>query len=240
MDYFISFCLLIQLAVNIIRETSVLNKNRLRKCTVFWCCGKTRNAGTRNSGIRNNKSGMVKHGSTNPEHYNADQQAWYSKTRVILIIISIFSNANQIEQQFLLQQKDFQIYLNFSYIIYSSFKLLSVTYKHYLCFYILYISYITNASHAFYITSINYLIFCFLQKSALCDAYLPYYAVLQIPPRSLFSACIITPVKFFDTFHLLVSSTFIPYLRVSVTYEIYMYQLTSSQTYKMAIENSQR
>ena len=52
MDYFISFCLLIQLAVNIIRETSVLNKNRLRKCTIIWGCGKTRNAGTRNSGMK--------------------------------------------------------------------------------------------------------------------------------------------------------------------------------------------
>ena len=42
------------------------------------------------------------------------------------------------------------------------------------------------------------------------------------------------------SFHLLMSSTFIPYLRVSVTHEIYMYQLTSSQMHKMAIEYSQR
>ena len=67
-----------------------------------------------------------------------------------------------------------------------------------------------------------------------------YYFSLQIPPRSLFSACIITPVNFIDTFHLLMSSTFVPYLRVSVTHEIYMYQLTSSQTHKMAIKNLQR
>ena len=67
-----------------------------------------------------------------------------------------------------------------------------------------------------------------------------YYFSLQIPPRPLFPACIITPVNFIDTFHLLMSSTFVPYLRVSVTHEIYMYQLTSSQTHKMAIKSSQR
>ena len=43
---------------------------------------------------------------------------------------------------------------------------------------------------------------------------------------------------FFDTFHLLMSSTSIPYLRC-ITYEIYMYQPTSSWTHKTAIENSQ-
>ena len=67
-----------------------------------------------------------------------------------------------------------------------------------------------------------------------------YYFSLQIPPRPLFSACIFTPVNFIDTFHVLMSSTFIPYLRVSVIHEIYMYQRTSSQTLKMAIKNSQR
>ena len=36
------------------------------------------------------------------------------------------------------------------------------------------------------------------------------------------SACIIAPVNFIDTFHVLMPSTFIPYLRVSVTHEIYM------------------
>ena len=45
-----------------------------------------------------------------------------------------------------------------------------------------------------------------------------YYFSLQIPTRPLFSACIITPVKFFDTFHLLMSSSFNSYLRVRVTY----------------------
>ena len=67
-----------------------------------------------------------------------------------------------------------------------------------------------------------------------------YYFSLQIPPRPLFSACIITPVNFIDTFHVLMSNTLIPYLRVSVTHEVYMYQLTSSQTHKMAMKNSQR
>ena len=52
--------------------------------------------------------------------------------------------------------------------------------------------------------------------------------------------CIITPMNSIDTFHVLMSSTFIPYLSVSVTHEIFMYQLTSSQTHKMAIKNSQR
>ena len=63
---------------------------------------------------------------------------------------------------------------------------------------------------------------------------------LKIPPRLYFSTCIITPVNFFDISHLFMSSTFIPYLRVSVTHEMYIYQLTSSQTHKMAIKNSQR
>ena len=106
----------------------------------------------------------------------------------------------------------------------------------------LYISYIINTFHALYITSINYKFFVSLQKSALCDAYFSYHAIiifpLQIPQRPLFSGCIITPVNFIDTFHVLMSSTFISYLRVSVTHEIYMYQLTSSQMHKMAIKNS--
>ena len=106
-----------------------------------------------------------------------------------------------------------------------------------------YISYITIIFHTLYITSINYTFF-FPAKTCpvrclsliLCN----YYFSLQIPPRPLFPACIITPVNFIDTFRLLIPSTFTPYLRVSVTNEIYMYQLTSSQTYKMAIKSSQR
>ena len=97
----------------------------------------------------------------------------------------------------------------------------------------LYISYIINTFHALYTTK-N----CPVQCLSLI--LYNYYFLLQIAPRPLFSACIITPVNFFDTFHLLMSSTFIPYLRVSVTHEIYMYQLTSSQMHKMAIEYSQR
>ena len=91
---------------------------------------------------------------------------------------------------------------------------------------------------------INYKVFVFLQKSALCDAYFLYHAIIifhcKFPPRPLFSACIITPVNFIDTFHVLMSNTLIPYLRFSVTHEVYMYQLTSSQTHKMAMKNSQR
>ena len=102
-----------------------------------------------------------------------------------------------------------------------------------------------NTFHALYTTSINYKFFVSLQKSAPCDTYFSYHAIiifhiLRIPPRPLFSACIFTPVNFFDTFHVLMSSTFIPYLRVTVIHEIYMYQRTSSQTHKMAIKNSQR
>ena len=69
-------------------------------------------------------------------------------------------------------------HLNFLYIIYSSFKLLSVTYIHCLYFYILYISYIINTFHALYITSINYNFSVSLQKSAMCDAYFSYHAII--------------------------------------------------------------
>ena len=91
---------------------------------------------------------------------------------------------------------------------------------------------------------INYKVFVFLQKSALCDAYFLYHAIIifhcKFPPRPLFSACVITPVNFMDTFPVLLCSTFIPYLRVSVTPEIYMYQPTSSQTHKMTMKNLPR
>ena len=66
------------------------------------------------------------------------------------------------------------------------------------------------------------------------------FFIANSPKTSFFSACNITPVNFIDTFLVLMSSTFIPYLRVSVTHEVYMYQLTSSQTHKMAMKNSQR
>ena len=115
------------------------------------------------------------------------------------------------------------------FIYYSSSKLLSVTYIHDLYCYMLYISYIINTFHALYITK-NCPVQCL--SLILCN----YYFLLQIAPRPLFSACIITPVNFVDTFHLLMSGTSIPYLKVSVTHETYMYQLTSSQTHKMAIE----
>ena len=91
-----------------------------------------------------------------------------------------------------------------------------------------------------YISQVLY-IFYFLQKSALCDAYLSYHAIIfHCKFRPDFSTCIITPVNFFDTSHLLMSSAFIPYLRISVTHEMHIYQLASSQTHKMAIKNSQK
>ena len=42
----------------------------------------------------------------------------------------------------------------------------------------LYISYIINTFHALYTTSINYKFFVSLQKSALCDAYFSYHAII--------------------------------------------------------------
>ena len=71
----------------------------------------------------------------------------------------------------------------------------------------LYISYVINTFHALYITSINY-IFLFpakicpvlcLSDIVLCN----HQFLLQIPQRPLFSACIITPRNFIDTFQLL-------------------------------------
>ena len=103
------------------------------------------------------------------------------------------------------------------------------------------ISYIIETFHALYIISIIY----FLFPAKICPVrclslILCNYFSLQIPPRPYFSTCIITPVNFFDTSHLLMSSAFIPYLRISVTHELYIYQLASSQTHKMAIKNSQK
>ena len=97
-------------------------------------------------------------------------------------------------------------YLNFLCIIYSSFKLLSYLY-HYLYLYMLYISYIINIFHTLCIICISY-IFLF-QAKIFPVQYLPlmlynYYFPLQIPPRTLFSTCIITPVHFFDTLRLLI------------------------------------
>ena len=42
----------------------------------------------------------------------------------------------------------------------------------------LFISYIINTLHALYITSINYKFFVSLQKSALCDTYFSYHAIV--------------------------------------------------------------
>ena len=84
-----------------------------------------------------------------------------------------------------------------------------------------------------------------------CTVLYMYYFSLQILPR-LFSNCIITPVHFFDILCLLVplyppstiwfffSCTFIPFSRVSVKHEMCIYQLSSSQLYKMAIKNPQK
>ena len=51
-------------------------------------------------------------------------------------------------------------------------------------------------------------------------------------PKASFFCMYFHSCEVIDTFHVLMSSTFIPYLRVSVIHEIYMYQ--------MAIKNSKR
>ena len=65
---------------------------------------------------------------------------------------------------------------------------------------ILYITYVSSM-HNISQVLINYKVFVFLQKSALCDAYFLYHAIIifhcKFPPRPLFSACIITAVNFF-------------------------------------------
>ena len=131
-------------------------------------------------------------------------------------------------------------YLNFLCIIYSSFKLLSYLY-HYLYFYMLYISNIINIFHTLYIICINYI---FLYKSCLCNAYHSYYTIIFHCkfPQDFFSACIITPVHFFILYAL--SNYLILHLfhiqELVSNIKMCIYQLSFSQTYKMAIKNSQK
>ena len=142
-------------------------------------------------------------------------------------------------------------YLNFLCIIYSSFKLLSYLY-YYSYFYKLYISYVINIFHTLCIICINYMVL-FPAKifPVLC---LPlilynYYFSLQFPPGYFFCLYYLS-CTFFWYFTLINSTLPFPYnyfvLYLFYTQELLsniklcIYQLSFSQTYKMAIKNSQK
>ena len=129
-----------------------------------------------NGKTRNNKSRIVK-GGTSLVRYIAGYldlnfNIFQCKSNRILVFTSVEGFSN--------------ILFKFLCIVYSSFKLLSVTYIHHLYLHMLYISYIINTFHALYITSINYKFFVSLQKSALCDAYFSIIIFHCKFPRDLF------------------------------------------------------